>query len=258
MTSAGPAPSWCAPPAAAEPMTAKIPAPTIAPMPSAISWIGPSARFIWCSASSRRRRGSGRATWSGRAGWLMRTRAEDSRRAAGAASRSRDPSAPATRRGSRSGPARRRAARPGRGAGPASPAAARPLVVLAQRVADVEGLGRPARRGARRSRRKISGSGLPVSSIAETRIASETAARAPRSASRPGRCESQLETMASGSPLRRQARRASGRRRRRPPRTPGRGSARPAARRPPRRRGRRRAGARTPAEEVAPELRLAA
>ena len=52
MTSAGPAPSWWPPPAAAEPMTAKIPAPTIAPMPSAISWIGPSVRFIWCCGSS--------------------------------------------------------------------------------------------------------------------------------------------------------------------------------------------------------------
>ncbi len=45
MTSAGPAPSWCAPPAAADPMTAKIPAPMIAPMPSAMSSSGPSARF---------------------------------------------------------------------------------------------------------------------------------------------------------------------------------------------------------------------
>ena len=50
--SAGPAPGRAESPAAAVPIVAKMPAPMIAPTPSATMFQGPSARFNRCSGSS--------------------------------------------------------------------------------------------------------------------------------------------------------------------------------------------------------------
>src|SRR5262252_618887 len=142
MTSAGPAPSWCAPPAAAVPMVAKIPAPTMAPMPSAISWSGPRARFIWCSGSSA----SARMTSSDflRKSWLIakvRRRISEGLRPAG---RSGGAAAEPFRQLREARDALRHVAMLAAPVEEERRETGRPraVVVVAQRVADVQRLGR--------------------------------------------------------------------------------------------------------------------
>ena len=209
MTSAGPAPGWFAPPAAAVPMTAKMPAPTIAPMPSEMSCQRPEHALelvllrLGVDHDRVERLGPeellGGAQTAGRIaedrpGAVLANEA-DRRTSVRLPIRSGDVAVPP-------GPIEEQGLEPG---GP------RRLVVLARRVADVEGLGRPARRGARTRDGRSRDRACPVSSIAETRIASKRGA-SPRSASSAGRCESQLETTAEPQSRRARADRASDRR----------------------------------------------
>ena len=226
MTSAGPAPSWTpGSPAAAVPMVEKMPAPIIAPMPRAMSWIGPSVRFIRCSGASASARIRSRDFVRKRRLLMRSWRGEYQTPAASARfsdSRGESP------RGSGSGRSRRDRGPRGREAALPAPRRGR---LRRPRAAN-------PRRGPRRRRRseslaqvrrKISGSGLPVASIAETDTVWKNPER-PVFSSRRGRCESQLDTTARGKTARGQRFERRAGRRGRPSRTAG--SRKCSARRP--------------------------
>ena len=196
MTSAGPGAGVVGAAGGRLPMPAKIPAPMMAPMPSAISWIGPSVRFSWCAGSSASAR-------IGSSDFVPEERvahaggAEDISGSAAAARNLQSRLAIWDRLGIALGSAGV-AARPGREAALRGPRPARPR--RHRGASRPRGAPRTAeRRASRQVRWKISGAGLPVASIAETETTRKNA-RQPSASSSRGRCESQFEMTASSRP----------------------------------------------------------
>ena len=255
MTSAGPAPAWWAPPAAALPMPAKMPGADDGADAERDQLDRPErplqlVRRLLRVGEDRVERffPEERVAHAGRAAGYQELRLGSGRQAQ-----------------SRRGTSVRLRIRSGTPVVPLVPIEQQRSRARAARAPSTSSRGESptcsASPGATPSRRqvrwKISGVGLagwPRSPKPKT-TSKAGRGRGPRAAR--GRCESQFEMTASARPRAPRARRASAGRRRRWPRSRARGSAWPAGRRPRPRRRPRRATARTPDQEVAPEVLLA-